>query len=51
MNERRLMSMNGNWMERLAVCSWSLQPANPDELISRLSDTGIKRIQLALDAE
>jgi sugar phosphate isomerase/epimerase len=49
MNEKRLMSMNGNWMERLAVCSWSLQPTNPDELISRLSDTGIKRIQLALD--
>jgi L-ribulose-5-phosphate 3-epimerase len=34
---------------RLAVCSWSLRPANPRELIERLSATGIPRVQLALD--
>ncbi|MCX6930937.1 MAG: sugar phosphate isomerase/epimerase [Verrucomicrobia bacterium] len=35
--------------ERLAVCSWSLPPANPQELIARLQETGIRRVQLALD--
>jgi L-ribulose-5-phosphate 3-epimerase len=35
--------------DRLAVCSWSLQPANPRELISKLRETGITRVQLALD--
>jgi sugar phosphate isomerase/epimerase len=34
---------------RLAVCSWSLQPASPQELVARLRDTGIDRLQLALD--
>jgi L-ribulose-5-phosphate 3-epimerase len=35
--------------ERLAVCSWSLQPNSPDELISKLKEIGIPRVQLALD--
>jgi len=35
--------------ERLAVCSWSLQPANPNELIKHLETIGIARTQLALD--
>lgn len=34
---------------RLAVCSWSLQPSHPGELIDRLLDTGVRRVQLALD--
>ena len=34
---------------RLAVCSWSLQPASAEELFTRLAETGIARIQLALD--
>jgi len=34
---------------RLAVCSWSLQPANPRDLIKKLQATGIRRVQLALD--
>jgi sugar phosphate isomerase/epimerase len=34
---------------RLAVCSWSLHPTDPNELISKLSGTGINRVQLALD--
>jgi L-ribulose-5-phosphate 3-epimerase len=35
--------------QRLAVCSWSLRPANPDELLASLEATGISRVQLALD--
>jgi len=34
---------------RLAVCSWSLQPANPQELVSQLKAIGINRVQIALD--
>ena len=34
---------------RLAVCSWSLQPADPQDLLSKLRATGIHRVQLALD--
>lgn len=35
--------------ERLAVCSWSLQATNPQELAEKLQATGISRVQLALD--
>jgi len=35
--------------QRLAVCSWSLQSATPQELIAKLEATGIRRVQLALD--
>lgn len=35
--------------QRLAVCSWSLQPATPQELIAKLEATGVRRVQLALD--
>lgn len=34
---------------RVAVCSWSLQAANPRELVEKLSRVGIRRVQLALD--
>jgi sugar phosphate isomerase/epimerase len=34
---------------RLAVCSWSLHPADPRELLDRLQAIGIPRVQLALD--
>ena len=34
--------------DRLGVCSWSLQPSGPDELIEKLRRIGIKKIQLAL---
>ncbi len=34
---------------RLAVCSWSLQPASPRELADHLRAIGIPRVQLALD--
>jgi sugar phosphate isomerase/epimerase len=36
-------------IQKLTVCSWSLQPATPQELITRLEATGIRRVQLALD--
>jgi L-ribulose-5-phosphate 3-epimerase len=35
--------------ERLAVCSWSLQPADAGDLAAKLTATGIGRVQLALD--
>ena len=34
---------------RLAVCSWSLQPASPQELIAAVKATGLERVQLDLD--
>ena len=42
--------MNTNdFSDRLAVCSWSLQPDSPEQLIDRLKQIGIPRVQLALD--
>jgi sugar phosphate isomerase/epimerase len=35
--------------DRLAVCSWSLQPTEPNDLVAKLKATGITRVQLALD--
>jgi len=35
--------------DRLAVCSWSLQPENPRQLIQHLQAIGLGRVQLALD--
>ena len=41
--------MSGNSLaDKLAVCSWSLQPATPAELIAQLNEIGINKIQLAL---
>ncbi|HUR45650.1 MAG TPA: sugar phosphate isomerase/epimerase family protein [Candidatus Saccharimonadales bacterium] len=36
-------------MERLAVCSWSLQPQTPAQLVEMLKEIGVRRVQLALD--
>ena len=38
-----------NFSERLTVCSWSLRPKNPEELLTEIRQIGIPRIQLALD--
>lgn len=38
-----------NFTERLAVCSWSLQPKTPSELVTHLQAIGISRVQIALD--
>jgi L-ribulose-5-phosphate 3-epimerase len=35
--------------DRLAVCSWSLHPANPKELTDKMKQIGIDKMQLALD--
>lgn len=35
--------------QRLAVCSWSLRPTSPADLLDALATTGISRVQLALD--
>lgn len=41
--------MSPTLSDRLAVCSWSLQPTCPAELLDRLAEIGISRVQLALD--
>lgn len=39
-----------NWIDsKLAVCAWSLQPANPRDLCAQLQKIGIPRVQIALD--
>jgi L-ribulose-5-phosphate 3-epimerase len=35
--------------DRLAVCSWSLQPTSPEDLVQKLKQTGLSRVQLELD--
>jgi L-ribulose-5-phosphate 3-epimerase len=35
--------------DRLAVCSWSIQPSGPEELAAKLGEIGIHRVQLGLD--
>jgi sugar phosphate isomerase/epimerase len=37
------------FLSRLAVCSWSLQPASPEQLIQQLKTIGLDRVQLDLD--
>jgi sugar phosphate isomerase/epimerase len=36
-------------LERLAVCSWSLQPSTPHDLVAKLRLTAVPRVQLGLD--
>jgi len=36
-------------LQQMAVCSWSLRPAHPQDLIEQLQSAGIHRVQLALD--
>ena len=36
-------------MPRLAVCSWSLQPTGPADLVEKIRACGINAVQLALD--
>ncbi len=35
--------------DRIGVCSWSLQPNGPEELVDDLRKLGLKKLQLALD--
>ncbi len=41
--------MSTKWSERLAVCSWSLQPDTPEKLVADLKVIGIRKVQIALD--
>jgi sugar phosphate isomerase/epimerase len=41
--------MSSHYLNRLAVCSWSLQPESPEQLLSQLNEIGIPRVQIALD--
>jgi L-ribulose-5-phosphate 3-epimerase len=34
---------------KLAVCSWSLRPTDPQNLVQQLEEIGIRRVQIALD--
>lgn len=41
--------MKTSIQDRLAVCSWSLQPTHPQLLLQYLTEIGIPRVQIALD--
>jgi sugar phosphate isomerase/epimerase len=41
--------MSSHFNNRLAVCSWSLQPKSPEELVDYMQQIGLKTVQLALD--
>ena len=44
------MTLNqANLNERLAFCSWSLQPKNVEDVIAAARDIGLTRVQLALE--
>jgi L-ribulose-5-phosphate 3-epimerase len=44
-----MQNMPVNFTSRLAVCSWSLQPETPQQLVDHLKAIGVLRVQLALD--
>lgn len=41
--------MSSHFVNRLAVCSWSLQPKSPEELIDQVQQIGLRTVQIALD--
>ena len=41
--------MSSHFQNRLAVCSWSLQPKTPEELIEQMQQIGLKTLQIAID--
>ncbi len=41
--------MTTSFKDPLTVCSWSLQPTSPQQLIEHLRAIGLSRVQLALD--
>ena len=41
--------MTKSFKDRLAVCSWSLQPSSPQQLLQHLQAIGLSRLQCALD--
>lgn len=40
--------MSTMWQPRLAVCSWSLRPEDPKELVRRVEAVGAEAVQIAL---
>lgn len=42
-------AISSDLRSRIAVCSWSLQPESPHDLVAKLQATRISRVQLALD--
>jgi L-ribulose-5-phosphate 3-epimerase len=40
---------NHELTQRLAVCTWSLQPIDPKDLVTKIRATGVAKVQLALD--
>ena len=44
-----MASMTPSPLERLAVCTWSLQPKDPGELFRALDAIGVRRVQCAID--
>jgi L-ribulose-5-phosphate 3-epimerase len=45
-----LLTMTKNeWTQRLAVCSWSLQPTDGQQLLEQIKTLNLERVQLALD--
>src|SRR5258706_10832526 len=45
----RNFCMSNTLEHRLAVCTWSVQPTDPKDLLAKLDTIGIRRVQLALD--
>jgi len=41
--------MASSLAQRLAICSWSLQPTDPNNLVQQLQTIGVNRVQIALD--
>jgi L-ribulose-5-phosphate 3-epimerase len=46
---RRALAAPPGLASRLAVCSWSMEPASADDLLKKLAATGLRRVQIALD--
>lgn len=44
-----MIQPHSDFVGRVAVCSWSLQPQNPRALAEKIGAAGVQRIQLALD--
>ena len=36
-------------VDRIGVCSWSLGPSSPEELVEKLGAIGVKSVQCILD--
>jgi L-ribulose-5-phosphate 3-epimerase len=45
----RSTEMSSHFVNRLAVCSWSLQPPDAETLVQQIKETGVRAIQIALD--